>query len=104
MMADDAIEMPPDGPALVGRDAIVQAMTDYFNEFTATQTATTDEVSVHGDLAVMHGTWTVTEEPKAGGESQTRSGKWLEVLRRQADGSWKTWRWMWNQQSAMDAT
>ncbi len=97
LLADDAIEMPPDGPALRGRDAIMQGMRDYFEQFTATQTAETDEISIHGDIAVLHGTWTVTETPRAGGEAQTRSGKWMDVQRRQADGSWKTWRWMWNQ-------
>lgn len=100
MLAEDAIEMPPDGPVLDGRAAIMQATTDYFSQFTATQTATTDEVNVQGDLAISRGTWTVTETPKAGGETVTRSGKWFDVQKRQADGSWKTWRWMWNQATA----
>jgi len=56
-----------------------------------------DEVTVLGDLAVTRGTWSVTETPKAGGETVERHGKWFTVQRRQADGSWKTWRWMWNQ-------
>lgn len=103
-MAEDAIEMPPDGPPLVGRAAMLQGLRDYFAEFDAVQTATTDEVVVRGDLAVLRGTWRLTETPRAGGPPVERSGKWLDVQRRTADGSWKTWRWMWNQTTAAEGT
>ena len=93
----DAIEMQPDGASLEGRETIMQAMRDYFSEFNAVQTSTTEEVALLGDLAVLRGTWNVTETPKAGGETVERQGKWFTVQRRQDDGSWKTWRWMWNQ-------
>jgi uncharacterized protein (TIGR02246 family) len=100
LYAEDAIQMPPDGPANEGREAIVQSLTDFFGEFTATQTATVDEVGVHGDLAFSRGTWNVRQTPKAGGAEQVRNGKWLVLNKRQADGSWKVWRWMWNEESA----
>jgi uncharacterized protein (TIGR02246 family) len=96
-IAEDAIEMQPDGPPLEGRETIMQRMRDYFAEFDAVQTSTTDEVTVLGDLAVLRGTWNVTETPKTGGETAERSGKWFTVQQRQEDGSWKIWRWMWNQ-------
>lgn len=100
LYAEDAIAIPPDGPPTEGRDAILQSLSEYFELFTATQTATTDEIILRGDLAVARGTWSSRETPKAGGEEVTRNGKWMEVQRRQADGSWKVWRWMWNQESA----
>ena len=96
-IAEDAVEMQPDAPPLEGRETILQEMRNYFSEFDAVQSSTTDEVSVFGDLAILRGTWNVTETPKAGGEAVERSGKWFTVQRRQEDGSWKTWRWMWNQ-------
>ena len=100
MYADDAIELVPDGPPNVGRDAILKGAADYFAQFTATQTATVDEVNLHGDLAVTRGTWTVRETPKTGGAEQTRHGKWIVVHKRDTDGTWRTWRWMWNEDRA----
>jgi uncharacterized protein (TIGR02246 family) len=97
---EDALSLPPDGPPVVGREAIVQGLRELFNEFTATQTATVDEVVVFGDVAMVRGTWNTRQTPKAGGAEEVTSGKWMEVQQRQADGSWKTWRWMWNQESA----
>ena len=103
LYAEDAVAISPDGPPTEGRDAIVQSLADYFSLFTAEQTATTTEVSVHGDVAVARGTWSVRETPKAGGDEQVRNGKWLEVQKRQADGTWKVWRWIWNQETATAA-
>ena len=84
----------------MGRAAIVQEFTDFFTNFNATQTAEVDEVDVQGDLAFARGTWQVHQTPKAGGDEEVRSGKWMELFKRQADGSWKTWRWMWNEDGA----
>lgn len=98
--AEDAIQMPPEGPALEGRAAIIQSMEDFLSEFSATQTATMDEVSVHGDIAFARGTWNVRQTPEAGGAEEVRNGKWMEIYRRKADGSWEVWRWIWNQEEA----
>ena len=101
---EDAVSLPPDGAPVVGREAIVQSLTEFFTQFSATQTSTVDEVAVFGDLAMARGTWSTSETPKAGGAEQARNGKWLELMKRQADGSWKTWRWMWNEaRSAAEA-
>ncbi|NJD11894.1 MAG: SgcJ/EcaC family oxidoreductase [Gemmatimonadetes bacterium] len=103
LLAEDATVIPPDGTATQGREAFRRAAAEYFRNFTATQTATTDEVSLHGDLAVATGTWRVREKPRAGGEEQVRAGRWLAVEKRQADGSWLPWRWIFNQADAAAA-
>lgn len=97
---DDAVLMPPDGSVVEGGAAIVQGMAEFFESYTASQTSTVDEISVFGDLAVARGTWNVRQAPAAGGAEEVRNGKWLTVSRRQVDGSWKVWRWMWNQEGA----
>ena len=94
---DDAVALPPDGPLLVGRQAIVQSLRDYFAEFSATQASTVAEVTLFGDLAMARGTWKIRQTPRPDGVDQLRSGKWLALQKRQADGTWKTWRWIWNQ-------
>lgn len=97
MYPEDAVRMQPDGPSLEGRDAILQSFTEFFAEFDAQQTAVVDEVGVFGDVGFGRGTWSVTQRPKAGGDEAARHGKWFVMHRRQDDGSWKTWRWMWNE-------
>ena len=94
---EDAVQMPPDGPNSEGRQAIQQAEQDFHDQYTAHQAATMDDVGVDGDLAFALGTWSVSQTPTAGGEEQQRNGKWLTILKRQPDGSWKTFRHMWNE-------
>jgi len=98
-IAEDAIEMHPDGAPLAGRSAIMQGMAEDLKAMTSTQTATVDEAIVRGDLGFSRGTWSIRATPKGGGAEQIRNGKWMVVSKRQADGSWQTWRWMWNQDS-----
>lgn len=94
----EVVQMRPEGPPLVGPAAIVEDHRNYFNEFTAVQVSNIDELAVFGDLAMSRGTWTTRQTPKAGGDEQVRTGSWMVVHKRQADGSWKVWRWIWNQQ------
>jgi ketosteroid isomerase-like protein len=93
----DVIMLAPDRQPLMGPEAVVQRHREFFDEFSATQTSTVDEVTVFGDVAFARGTWNTRQTPKAGGAEQVRNGKWMELYRRQPDGSWKTWRWMWTE-------
>jgi ketosteroid isomerase-like protein len=100
MIADDAILMPPDGPVVSGRDAIVAEIAKENDTKTAQQTATVDEVIVTGDHAYARGTWNVTPIAGAGASTQPQEGKWSILYKRGADGTWLTSRWMWNQEAA----
>ena len=95
---EDAIEMQPDGAAHEGRKAVVESISASFAQFTATQSATVTEIGVDGNLGFTRGSWSVRSAPKAGGPDTTRTGKWLVLSKRQSDGSWKMWRWIWNEQ------
>jgi uncharacterized protein (TIGR02246 family) len=94
---EDVIMLAPDRAPLMGPEALVQRHREFFDEFSATQTSTVDEVTVFGDVAFARGTWNTRQTPKTGEAEQIRNGKWMELYRRQPDGSWKTWRWMWNE-------
>lgn len=96
LFADDAVELPVDAPPNVGREAILAASGAYYESFELSQTATTEEITVLGDVAYAWGTWEVNETPAAGGDTKVNRGKWMEIYRRQADGTWKTSRWIWN--------
>jgi uncharacterized protein (TIGR02246 family) len=96
--ADDLVQMRPDGPELVGKAAIIADNEQYFAANSATQTATVDEVAVWGDIGMSRGTWQVTATPKKGAaKPSTTRGKWIVIVKRQPDGSWKNWRHMWNE-------
>jgi len=52
------------------------------------------EIIVSGNLAVVRLTWTLTLKRKDSGAAGTSDEYGLDVLRRQADGSWKIARYM----------
>jgi len=97
LFTDDAVRMPPNSPALVGKDAIRSVMQSSFEKYTFDIKETAEEVIVCGDWAFVRGTYTYTITPKAGGEPGPRHiGKWVAFHKRQLDGSWKIYRNIWN--------
>ncbi len=96
LYADDAVSMPPDAPARTGKEEIRAAFVAVLEENTVQLTSQVDEVRVSGDLAFLRAAYDETVTPKAGGEPTQLHGKWLVILERQPDGSWKSWREMWS--------
>jgi ketosteroid isomerase-like protein len=89
----DAVVMPANGPAVTGRAAIEQLLGT-FPPLTAF-TLNSAEIEGVGDLAYQRGTYLMTFALPAGGTASD-SGKYLEIRRRQADGSWLITRDIWN--------
>ncbi len=81
--------MPPDTPAEIGKEEIRVRMKPLFDQLIIKIPITVKEVRVSGDLAFSRGTYTLSTTPKAGGETTKVPGKFLTILQRQADGSWK---------------
>ena len=51
---------------------------------------TAEEIEGHGDLAYARGRYTLDLTPKAKGAAPVHDeGKFLEILRRQPDGTWR---------------
>ena len=90
----DMAAMPPDMPEVAGADAIRALWTEF-----VAQGQDSDNVlqgfRVSGDVAAMWGTYTFTSMPE-GEEGIPVAGKWMALLERQADGSWKMLRNIWN--------
>jgi uncharacterized protein (TIGR02246 family) len=103
MIADDAILIPPDGPLVNGRDAIMAAMAKDHDTTKYQQTATVDEVIVTGAHAYARGTWNLNPTAAAGADTKAENGRWSILYQRSADGTWLTSRWMWNQEVAPKA-
>ncbi len=89
LYADDAVRMLPDSSNLTGREAILgrqQAGAEEYEE--RQQTVSKDDLRVSGDLAFLSGDWSVVQTP-VGGEARSLNGKYIWLLGRQDDGSWK---------------
>jgi uncharacterized protein (TIGR02246 family) len=87
---DDGIQMPPGAPRRVGKAEIRRAMQPLFRLFkTSKMIIQPEEVRILGDRAYSHGTYELEIAPKRGGETRSCSGKFLDILEKQVDGSWK---------------
>ncbi len=90
LWSEDAIQMPPGIPRRVGKEQIRREMQPVFDLFdTSKMTIHTEEVRILGNRAYSHGTHTFEMTPKEGGETKGYSGKFLDILEKQVDGSWK---------------
>ena len=87
---DDGIQMPPGAPRRVGKAEIRREMQPLFDLFnTSKMIIHTEEVRILGDRAYSHGTYEFEITPKEGGKTKSCSGKFLDILEKQVDGSWK---------------
>jgi uncharacterized protein (TIGR02246 family) len=95
VFAQDAVIIAPGAADVVGFDAIRTMYTDMLKQDSMTVHFSTDEVAVAGDLAYERGTYTLRIADKASGRVvQDVKNKHLHILKRQPDGTWKTWRMM----------
>jgi uncharacterized protein (TIGR02246 family) len=86
----DAHLLPPNAGPIEGREAIQKFWKAVLDTYQVTFSASADEIEGRGDLAYARGQFTLELTPKAGGGPVAHDeGKFLEVLRRQADGAWR---------------
>lgn len=88
LTTDDHMMISSGGPPLVGKQALVDAMTGAFERLEFDESWMPEETVVSGDLAYQRGTFVVIATPKAGGAPTRTTGNFLRIYRRQPDGSW----------------
>jgi uncharacterized protein (TIGR02246 family) len=94
--ADDAIVMAPGAEAWRGREAVRKGWAGMITAMPAKEVSVkTDDVMVGGDLVVESGTYEMTLQPPGGREVKEK-GKYVVVWKRQADGTWKIVRDVFN--------
>ena len=93
--ADDAILMEPNLAAIEGKQAIQASYEAGFKEKAVKCTITPLETQLVGDWAYVRGNYTSAITPKSGKPIE-ESGKYLDIVKRQPDGSWKIYRGMIN--------
>ena len=95
--ADDAVVLPPNDKMATSKDAIRKTITDLLAlpGLSVSWETTKAEAARSGDLAYTYGTYELTSND-AKGRPATDHGKYSEVWKKQADGSWKCIVDMWS--------
>jgi uncharacterized protein (TIGR02246 family) len=89
----DAAIMSEGTPDISGIDAIRTMYAGMMQQVKIDADLRTMEIEIAGDLAYERGTYTLRLTDKASGQLVLDTeNRHLHILRRQPDGSWKTWR------------
>ena len=83
-----------------GLEALKTRLTNLFERFTAKLLVIVIEIRFQGDVAYDYGWHDLTLTPKDGGESIRRRYRYVDIWRRNKEGSWKLWMYMDNQDVA----
>jgi uncharacterized protein (TIGR02246 family) len=89
--ADDGSVLLPNAPLMTGKDAIRNGLKDAVADknFALELNTVKVEVAKGGDLAYSQGTYSFTGTDAKTKKPVVEKGKYVEVYRKQADGSWK---------------
>jgi uncharacterized protein (TIGR02246 family) len=93
---EDALLMAPDKPILKGKAAVQTYYQHIFDEYETSLKSYYEEVKVSGQLAYGRGFAEVVLTPKRGGKTITSTSKYINIMKREADGTWKTTHDIWN--------
>jgi ketosteroid isomerase-like protein len=85
----DGVYMWPGVPAIEGHEALRRWFEMRFSKFEIELESETLELEVVGEWAFERGRSVARIRPREGGEAQVVRGKYLNILRRQADGTWR---------------
>ena len=103
LYAENAVDLPMNEPTVTGRAGIRASVAARMAMGKGTATVTSEELRLMGTAATDRGTFSVSIVPAAGGEAMTQGGRYLVVLQKQADGSWKLVAGMDNSPTPMPA-
>lgn len=90
LWTEDGIRMPPGEPYRIGLDQLQFSLERHLELFTYQKyTAYPEEVNIMGDQAYSHGVYSALMKSAALGNRVHICGKFLTILEKQLDGSWK---------------
>lgn len=93
---EDAVLMAPNSPKKIGPAAVAAYYQEIFDSYHTELESGYEHVTVDGDLAFGRGFAKVTLFSKSTGDTLYSTSKYLNILERQTDGSWKTTHDIWN--------
>ena len=88
LVTPDVIMKPPGAPAVVGRDALQDALSGFLETHSERVRYEIEEIEVCGELAFTRISESATISPRSGDPASSVKGMHLTILRRQADGRW----------------
>jgi uncharacterized protein (TIGR02246 family) len=94
--ADDSVLLPPNDSPVVGKDAIRSRYEEGFRHFRFDISSTSDETRVFGEWAFDRGTTSGRTIPKESDAARQVHDKYVMILHREVNGSWKIARLIWN--------
>ena len=104
LYADEPVLMPSGQPAIFGKENIRPLYEAVMKEVELKSQYKVMDVEASGDLGYFWCSYTLTATPKAGGETFEVSGKYICIVKRQDDGSWKITKLMDNSDQTTTGT
>jgi uncharacterized protein (TIGR02246 family) len=103
LRTDDVVYLVPGRPPLVGKDAVRKYLEEIRQQFANWDMVGFEEnwqeVQVVGDFALQWGTVNIRAKQEGERRESAAVRNVMQVLKRQADGSWKIARAIWNIQA-----
>ena len=96
-LADEAVvDMAPGMPTAAGKEQYAEGVRTLLDQNRTELTAQVRQTEASGDLAFVRSDFDGGWVPKDGNPKIALAGKWLQVWKRQSDGSWKLLQNIWN--------
>jgi ketosteroid isomerase-like protein len=96
MYDEGAAQMPPDSPMTDGWDQLRKAVDDYFAAYQTHWTKVVQAAWVSGDWGFDQGHDTAVDVARDGSGTTYYDCKGILIYKRQANGDWKVFRDIWN--------
>jgi uncharacterized protein (TIGR02246 family) len=96
VFTEDAVQMPPNAPANVGRANIGSWAAGFLGMFRVQFSLSVTDVQIASDRAIECGGYAITMTPDAGGPTMEDAGKYITIYQRLATGDWAVARDIWN--------
>ena len=93
---DDGVLMPPNAPSVSGKQALRTTYTDLFNAFKLENKVFYDVIEAFDGISFARGRYRGQNVPKGGGAPIPEQSKFLEIHKKQKDGTWKFAYHMWS--------
>ncbi|MCD4679183.1 MAG: DUF4440 domain-containing protein [Bacteroidales bacterium] len=97
---DNAILLPENAPSVIGIEPIASHYSIYFETYSFKIINSIKEIQVSGDYAFEIGGWAGSLNPKDGSTQIEFNNKAICIYKRDIDGSWKIYRWMYSSNEA----
>ncbi len=94
--SENSILMAPGNHSFDGRDAVRDYYQSIFDQYETDLESYYEEVEVSCEIAYGRGFAEVTLTSKDSGDTEVSTSKYINILKRQSDGSWITTHDIWN--------